>query len=682
MRLRLYGILFFGLLFLCAPHQAKAACTGSSPNLTSTPDAPSVNACVAAAHCGDTITLTGASATYTTGSNAVTLSAPAGCGAGLGITVIGATACSGGCGAGSGGVGLAFTGDTATSCGVGNTCITISNQNALQVNSSNTSFVRLSGVTVIAGAATPSLIQLQSTHLQVGFRMDHVHVIVPATLNGPVIINANLGYGLIDHMLYDDAITATSCSASPNCGPGTPIIFGGIFSTHGYTDWTDPTNFGTNQSIIVEDSQANFSESGAEGFWDGYYGCKPTIRHSIITGNQMGGGHGTDSGGYRGCLGAEMYNNTITNNNTPREVLFNTRSGSYLFHDNIVGGSTTYAGIDLQFYRILQCIAAEAGQWGCAGAGLNWTPISATTTNNLAYFNTLNAPDWQALHSYAAGAVIGPLTGNAGQGSGTGGFNFENQGAACVSAASNPTWTQTVGNANGVADGTCTDWVNVGGGTTPSAAPGTADGFLTANPDTVCSSGSCGRFFDSNGGVYPFRDQPGTIHDQVIYGNYQWNNTATGSCTSACYTMATDPATTSIIVSGRDFFNGSAPAGYTPYTYPDPLQGAVFAGMPTFSPVAGTYTGTQNITITSTPSTVICWNTTGAPATNGGSGCTTGTLYTGPVAVSASETIYAVGGGTGYSDSSVASAAYTINSAGTSSKIATGTKFTTGDTIR
>jgi hypothetical protein len=85
------------------------------------------------------------------------------------------------------------------------------------------------------------------------------------------------------------------------------------------------------------------------------------------------------------------------------------------------------------------------------------------------------------------------------------------------------------------------------------------------------------------------------------------------------------------------------------------------SGTPSFSPGAGTYTGTQSVTISATGGSVICYNTTGSPATNGSTGCTTGTLYTGAVSVSTSETLYAVSGGTGYTDSSVGSAAYTIS---------------------
>jgi hypothetical protein len=93
------------------------------------------------------------------------------------------------------------------------------------------------------------------------------------------------------------------------------------------------------------------------------------------------------------------------------------------------------------------------------------------------------------------------------------------------------------------------------------------------------------------------------------------------------------------------------------------LSSTPTAATPTFSPVGGTYSSTQTVTIsTSTSGATICWNTTGAPATNGTTGCTTGTLYTGTVSVSSSETLYAVAGGTGYLDSSVGSASYVIAS--------------------
>lgn len=88
--------------------------------------------------------------------------------------------------------------------------------------------------------------------------------------------------------------------------------------------------------------------------------------------------------------------------------------------------------------------------------------------------------------------------------------------------------------------------------------------------------------------------------------------------------------------------------------------GTPTASIPTFSPGAGSYSTSQSVSISTTSGTVICYNTTGAPATNGTAGCTTGTLYSGPVTVSSTQTLYAVAGGTGFLDSSVGSASYTI----------------------
>lgn len=78
---------------------------------------------------------------------------------------------------------------------------------------------------------------------------------------------------------------------------------------------------------------------------------------------------------------------------------------------------------------------------------------------------------------------------------------------------------------------------------------------------------------------------------------------------------------------------------------------------PNFSPAAGTYTTAQSVTITSaTPSAKIYYTTNGSTPT------ASSTLYTGPIAVAASETVKAFATSTGYSDSTVATAAYVITS--------------------
>lgn len=142
-----------------------------------------------------------------------------------------------------------------------------------------------------------------------------------------------------------------------------------------------------------------------------------------------------------------------------------------------------------------------------------------------------------------------------------------------------------------------------------------------------------------------------------------WNTTgspatngSTGCTTGTLYTGAITVSSSETLyaVAGGTGFSDSV-IGSATYT----INGS--AATPTFSPGAGSYGPAQSVVITATSGSVICWNTTGSPETNGSTGCTTGTLYSGAITVSSSETLYAVAGGTGYSDSSVGSAAYTIN---------------------
>jgi len=70
---------------------------------------------------------------------------------------------------------------------------------------------------------------------------------------------------------------------------------------------------------------------------------------------------------------------------------------------------------------------------------------------------------------------------------------------------------------------------------------------------------------------------------------------------------------------------------------------------PTFSPAAGTYSGSQNVTLASTtPGSYICYVASAPtpaymPQVDGRGGCTVGTLYSGTaIAVSSTETIYAM----------------------------------------
>jgi hypothetical protein len=77
---------------------------------------------------------------------------------------------------------------------------------------------------------------------------------------------------------------------------------------------------------------------------------------------------------------------------------------------------------------------------------------------------------------------------------------------------------------------------------------------------------------------------------------------------------------------------------------------------PTFTPAAGTYSGTQSVTISdATAGTTIYYTTNGTTPT------TSSSVYSGAINVSASETLEAIAVEAGYTNSAVAAAAYTID---------------------
>ena len=135
----------------------------------------------------------------------------------------------------------------------------------------------------------------------------------------------------------------------------------------------------------------------------------------------------------------------------------------------------------------------------------------------------------------------------------------------------------------------------------------------------------------------------------VIY--YTTNGTTPTTSSSVYSTPIPVSATTTIeAIAVATGYNNSAVASAT-YTINMPA-----AATPTFSPVAGTYTSAQSVTISdSTSGAVIYYTTDGSTPT------TSSLVYSTPIAVNATTTIQAIAVAAGFSNSSLASGVFTIN---------------------
>ena len=133
---------------------------------------------------------------------------------------------------------------------------------------------------------------------------------------------------------------------------------------------------------------------------------------------------------------------------------------------------------------------------------------------------------------------------------------------------------------------------------------------------------------------------------------YYTTDGSTPTSSSTPYTAPipiTSTTTIKSIATASGFFDSTvASATYTINT--------AAAATPSFSPAPGTFTSEQNVTISSTtPSAIIYYTTDGTTPT------TTSTLYAGPIAVSATETIKAIATASGFTNSAVSTGLFTIS---------------------
>jgi Domain of unknown function (DUF1929)/Legume lectin domain/Chitobiase/beta-hexosaminidase C-terminal domain/PKD domain len=190
-----------------------------------------------------------------------------------------------------------------------------------------------------------------------------------------------------------------------------------------------------------------------------------------------------------------------------------------------------------------------------------------------------------------------------------------------------------------------------GGGTVATPAFSPAAGTYLGTQTVTLSDGTSGAiiFYTLDG------SQPGT---SAGGSTQQYNGPLTVSSTETIKALATASGMTT---------SGTGSATYTIETQ---------VATPTFSPAAGSYSSTQTVSIstTSPAPTTIHYTTDGtAPTANS-------PVYSGPITVSATETVKAYATKSGYFDSNVGTAAYTIGSGG-GGGVGFGSGFTTGSMI-
>ena len=139
-----------------------------------------------------------------------------------------------------------------------------------------------------------------------------------------------------------------------------------------------------------------------------------------------------------------------------------------------------------------------------------------------------------------------------------------------------------------------------------------------------------------------------------------YSNSTSANCTSTVTWTSSVPGF--VTINGAGLATGVAAGSANIIATSASMQGPATvtinltqAATPRFSPGAGTYSSAQTVTIhTATPGAAIYYTTNGSTPTTGSA------VYSGPITVSATETLEAVAAATGYSTSAAGSAAYTF----------------------
>ncbi len=248
------------------------------------------------------------------------------------------------------------------------------------------------------------------------------------------------------------------------------------------------------------------------------------------------------------------------------------------------------------------------------GTNLSMTITDATTSGSFTQSWPINIP-----------STVGGNTAYAGFTAATGGYTALQQILA---------WTMTGGGGSS------------GSVATPSFSPG-AGTYLGTQTVTLSDSTSGATIFYTLDGSQPGTSAGGST---LQYG--------------APLTVTSSKTINALATASRQTTSGTASATYT-------IESQVAA--PSFSPPAGSYSAAQSVTVSSTTGGATIYYTT-----DGSTPSTSSAVYSAPVNVSSSETLKAFAVKSGFFNSTVGSATYTISTGG---GISFGSGFTAGSMV-
>jgi len=471
-------------------------------------------------------------------------------------------------------------------------------------------------------------------------------------------------------------------------------------SSAGYGDgsWAANTDYGTSKFFYVE---ANSLDNGTD---DCTFGGRAVVRFNTMTNGSSVQTHPTGGGGAdeRGCRAYEMYQNNMSapSPGSPSFNAFFMSSGTAMVWHNTTLNYSNFATIhSMRRDNSTYSESPTPGGWGycgtdsgLSGAGSAWDQNTPTTTGYACIDQpgrgkgdliTGSAPSWVNSTTGTIAWVHEALDpvydwANTKNCSGCGGsfwadYNPDvltsnkdfylwcdpSSGTGCTS-----TFNGTVGTGQGVRSSrpaTCTtgvayfstdqgSWNSSGNG----AGSGVLDKCTGTNTWTSASYTPFAYPHPLTGGVTTYTLSTATAGTGTgtitgCPGNYAFGDPYT--CSVSASAGSTISSVTGCGGSGTTTYAGAMPN--SPCTVTATFQGT--AATPAFSPTAGSYTGPQFVTIsTSTPGATIYYTVDGSTPT------TSSAIYKVPLHVFATQTLKALAVATGYTNSSVGSAAFTV----------------------